>query len=52
MKLKTGDRLMYEGEMLTVVEHIHKMYILTDSEGEEHPNGPFTKAELKECPVL
>lgn len=54
MKLKTGDRLMYEGEMFTVVERLYEkhVYNLYDAEGDKHPDGPFKLAELRECPVL
>lgn len=54
MRLKTGDEVMYEGEMFTVLNisaSMAPLYHLLDEEGEPHPDGPFTKAQLRECPV-
>lgn len=54
MKLKTGDQIMYGNEMFTVVNVSRgstPSYVLLDSDGGWHPDGPFTKQQLRECPV-
>lgn len=54
MRLKSGDQVMHEGEMYTVVRVVSTPdtpYHLIDAEGEPHPDGPFTKAQAKEWPV-
>lgn len=55
MKLKSGDQVMHEGEMYTVVNVSRSMvpsYVLLDDAGEPHPDSPFSREQQKEWPVV
>lgn len=55
MRLRVNDEVMYEGEMMRVVEVGPQKSITlewVDDSGENHAFGPFDKDEYKEWPVL
>lgn len=54
MRLKEGDRIMHEGEMMTVAKIDRRKFITLhwfDDEGVPHDFGPFPKSEYKHWPV-
>lgn len=55
MKLKIGDKIMYEAEMTTIVA-VDSLGGITleweDDDGASHEFGPFDKSEYREWPVL
>lgn len=54
MRLKVGDKIMYEGEMMTVAT-VRRRGVITlhwfDDEGVPHDFGPFKKSEYRDWPV-